>query len=78
MADIVGMLKQRQGDDQNDVYARKIGVSPSGLYHYYNGTRDIGLSAARKMAEYFRSAGDQEMVNALGLYLLEPEECEAA
>jgi hypothetical protein len=70
MAELVEMLKARQGDMSIEVYANKMDIRGATLYRYYSQERSISLSSIRKMAQYFHCHGDMEMVQALGAYAL--------
>lgn len=68
MAQLVKMIKQRQGDMSMEEYANKVGLRGATLSRYYNEEREIGLTAIRKLALYH--ADDPEMLRALSSYAL--------
>lgn len=70
MSELVELLKARQGDKVADDFAHDLGIRGTTLYAYYRGDRSVGISVARRMAKYFQSQGDEEMVDALGAYVL--------
>jgi hypothetical protein len=70
MAELVEMLKARQGEMSIEVFANKMDIRGATLYRYYSQERSISLSSIRKMAQYFHCQGDEEMVKALGAYAL--------
>lgn len=70
MAELVKMLRARQGDMSIEVYANKMGLRGATLSRFYNQERSISLPSIRKLAEYFREQGDMEMVQAISAYAL--------
>jgi len=76
MSQLVELLKDREANSglPRELFAHQIGLKTSStLYHYYNGTREVGVKAARNLASYFSEQGDTEMVHALASYLLQVE-----
>lgn len=70
MADLVKMIRSRQGDMSIEEYANKMGIRGATLFRYYNEERSIRLDVVRKMASFYRGQDDNEMVQALGAYAL--------
>lgn len=68
MANLVAMLKQRQGDKTPEVFAVNMNIAPSTLRAYYKSTREIGRQNARKMIAYFEKQKDNAMVDAIRRY----------
>lgn len=70
MAELVEMLKVRQGDMSIEVYANRMDMRGATLSRFYNQERAISLASIRKMAQYFQGLGDSEMIQALSSYAL--------
>jgi predicted transcriptional regulator len=70
MAELMELIKQRQGDMSIEEFANKMGTRAATLYRQYNGERQLGIDALRRYAAYFRDQGDDEMIHALKSYAL--------
>jgi len=70
MNDLVEMLKARQGDRSVEQYAHELGLTMSYLYLIYRGERNVNVDSIRKIAKYFRSQGDMEMIRALSEFAI--------
>lgn len=73
MAELMKLLKARQENSRMSVesYANAMGLTAGALYNYINGKREtISLEAIRKMAKFYGSQSDKEMLAALASYAL--------
>lgn len=70
MADLMRMIRQRQGEKSVEEYANMMGIRGATLFRYYNDEREISLEVVRKLAKFYSDSGDTEMVQALGSYAL--------
>ena len=68
MAELMMMIKGRQGNESMTAYARKIGVSEAALSRYYSAKREINVAALRKFSAFYLQQGDDEMLAALISY----------
>ncbi len=71
MAELVELLKDRQGDLPTEVYANRMGIRGVTLWRYYTEQRGVSINAIRKMAHYFQMQNDEEMLRALAAYALD-------
>ena len=70
MANLVVMLKNRQGDGSPELFANSMGIRYSSLHAYYTGRKGLGTANARKMAQTFARQGDWVMVYAIASFVL--------
>ena len=70
MAELIKLLKQRQGEMSMEEYANKMGTRTSTLHRQYSGGRNLSIDILQRYAVYFREKGDQEMIDALASYAL--------
>ena len=70
MAELVKMLRDRQGEMSIEEFANKMNLRGATLFRYYSGERKISLPSVRKMADYFDRLDDSEMIQALASYSL--------
>ena len=71
MVQLVGMIQARQGKKSIEEYANQMGLRGATLFRFYKGQRAISLPSLRKMADFYRQQGDQEMLAALSSFALE-------
>lgn len=71
MADVVALLKQDQGDKAPEVFANEMGIRYTSLYHYYRGSKELGLDNARKIAKYYAEKGEMDKVLLIASYLVD-------
>ena len=53
MDSLVGILKEKQGEQTQAEFAAKLGIRQSALSMIYAGQRNIGIHSARKIAARF-------------------------
>lgn len=70
MADLMRLVKIRQGTLSNEKYAAQIGLTGSTLWRYHNGQSRVDLDATQKLAVYFANTNDIEMLGALVAYAI--------
>lgn len=70
MADLMDLIKQRQGAMSIEEFANKIGTRGATLSRQYAGERDLGIDVLRRYAAYFKQQNDREMLEALASYAL--------
>jgi hypothetical protein len=70
MAELMEMIKARQGEMSIEEFANKMGTRAATLSRQYNGERNLGVDALRRYAAYFRQQNDAEMLKALASYAL--------
>lgn len=78
MAELMQLIKERQGETPNEVYANLMGIRGNTLHRYHIKDREIGLEALRKLFNFYRQQGDVEMLKALGAYAfkVQPDQLE--
>lgn len=70
MAELMTMIKARQGEESTNSYAKRVGISEASLSRYYNAKREISIEAVRKFALFYLAEGDNEMLDALSSFAL--------
>jgi transcriptional regulator with XRE-family HTH domain len=70
MAELMEMIKNRQGEMSIEEFANKMGTRSATLSRQYNGERNLGVDALRRYAAYFKQRNDVEMLKALASYAL--------
>jgi len=70
MAELMELIRKRQGDMSIEEFANKMGARTATLSRQYNGERQLGIDTLRRYATYFRMQGDEEMLRALAAYAL--------
>jgi transcriptional regulator with XRE-family HTH domain len=71
MAELMELIKMRQGNMSIEEYANKMGTRAATLSRQYNGERQLGIDILRRYAAYFHKRGDMEMIMALASYALD-------
>jgi cation transport regulator ChaB len=73
MATVMKMVEDRRGDESYEDYAHRMGLKMSVLYKYARqekGKRDMSIPNLQKMAQFYHTQGDQEMIEALASYAI--------
>lgn len=73
MAELMKMIKERQGDLSTEEYANKMGIRQATLWRYYKSERNISIDIIRRLARFYRQQGDSVMLEALSAYALDGE-----
>lgn len=74
MVELMQQISTRQGDISNERYARNFDISGVTLFRWHKGQRKPDVNGIRKMARFYQSIGDAEMVKLLSQYVLFGEE----
>ena len=70
MAELMKMIKDRQGEMSTEEYANKMGIRQVTLWRYYNSDRKISIEVLRRLARFYKQQGDTAMLEALSAYAL--------
>ncbi len=70
MAELIELLRDRQGKMSNEQFANMVGLRGATLGRCYRGESILGASALQKFASEFVKRGDMVMIGALAVYAL--------
>lgn len=73
MAELMKMIRERQGGLSTEEYANKMGIRQATLWRYYKSERSISIDVIRRLARFYRQQGDSVMLEALSAYALNGE-----